>query len=108
MVAQYPYLLQRLAISAVSSQDSSGDFVNSGSQSWIDVCKCRDEDGRQKKISKSDGTFFISTHLIQCPFGVEPIAANQQIRVIDSNETVRLTGQVLYSEKGQLHTRIWV
>lgn len=106
MVRQYPYTLQVLQ-TIEAHQNGSGDFV-AESTSWVDVCKCRNEDGKQRKISVSDGTFSVANHLIQCPKGVEAMNFGDKVKVIGENSEVRVEGSVIYSSKEQLHTRIWV
>lgn len=106
MVKQYPYTLQKLQTTP-SHQDDDGNFV-AESTLWVDLCKCRNEDGKQRKITVADDTFSVANHMIQCPKGVEALNFNDQIKVIGENSEVRVQGSVLYSSKDQLHTRIWV
>lgn len=105
MVKQYPYLLQKLVLST-SAQSDDGDF-EAIEGSWCNVCKCRDEDTRPKPFQSVDGQTVSASHLIQCPFGVAVLESGTQIRVIDGTQ-VRLSGQVIYSSKKQLHTQVWV
>lgn len=105
-MTQYPYNLQKLQI-VESHQDGDGDFV-AESSSWVDVCKCRNEDGKQRKITIADDTFSEANHLIQCPKGVSALKFGDKVKVIGLSNEVRLEGSVLYSTKDLLHTRIWL
>ncbi len=107
MVSQYPYKLQKLqGVSA--SQNDNGHFVNSGSNSWIDVCNCRNQNAKNKQFNISDSKYLVATFLIHCPLGTEAIKQGQTIRILNQDNSIRLQGQVIYSEKKQLHTQIWV
>lgn len=106
MSIQYPYTLQKLSV-APSTQDANGDFSSSVS-GWTTICACRNEDGRQQKFSKDDGSYLTASHLIYCPGGTFALNAGEKVRVIEQDGTVRLQGQVLYSSKDRFHTRIWV
>jgi len=103
---QYPYSLKKLQI-VESHQDGDGNFV-AESSSWINVCNCRNEDGKQRRITVSDDTFSIANHLIQCPKGVLALEFGDKVKVIGIDNEVRLEGSVLYSTKDLLHTRIWL
>lgn len=106
MSIQYPYTLQKLNVQN-STQDDNGDFVP-GTSNWVAVGRCRNEDAKQRKVQKEDGSQYVATHLIQCPAGTSPIMAGQKIKVLDSGGITRLEGEVLYSSKDRFHTRIWV
>lgn len=106
MVKQYPYTLQKFQTTE-SHQDDNGNFV-AESSTWIDVCKCRNEDGKQRKITISDDTFSTANHLIQCPKGIAALKFGDKVKVIGENSEVRVDGSVSYSSKDQLHTRIWL
>lgn len=106
MSIQYPYTLQKIVVSD-STQDANGDFSVS-SPAWQTLGFCRNEDGRQQKFSKDDGSYLSASHLIQCPAGTLALKAGEQIRVIEKDGTLRLQGEVLYSSKDRFHTRIWV
>lgn len=105
MVAQYPYILQKLVLPD-SIKNEEGDFEQTDGN-WITVCKCRNEDTRPKPFQSVDGQTVSASHLIQCPYGVQSLESGTQIRVKEGTQ-VRLSGQVIYSSKKQLHTQIWV
>jgi len=107
MVKQYPYTLKKLSISN-SIQNSKGDFEVVGGETWITICKCRNEDANQRRISVSESNYLTATHLIQCPKGVNSLVSGDKIKVVNEDDSVRLSGIVIYSEKKQLHTQIWL
>ena len=106
MSIQYPYTLQKATL-PLSTQDGDGNWMP-GTTAWITVCDCRNEDGRQQKFSKEDGSYLIASHLIQCPAGTLAIKAGEKVRVIEKDNTIRIEGEVLHSSKDRFHTRIWV
>jgi hypothetical protein len=104
MVKQYPYLLQ-VFVQADATMDNNGNWIP-GTQSWVDVCECRDESGSGKRITLTDGSVYEYNALIQCPV-IDQIKPGTMIRVIDGN-VIRVEKAVVYSRKDQMHTRIWV
>jgi hypothetical protein len=106
MSIQYPYILQKLNVPP-SVQDAEGNFQTSA-PAWITLGACRNEDGRQQKFSREDGSYLQANHLIQCPAGTLPLKAGERIRVSEKDGTVRLEGDVIYATKDRFHTRIWL
>lgn len=104
---QYPYKLQKFE-GATASQDADGHFVNTGTDTWVDVCFCRNQNAKNKQFTVSDSKYLVATFLIHCPLGTDKLNANQIVRVLNQDNSVRLQGQVIYSEEKQLHTQIWV
>jgi hypothetical protein len=105
MVSQYPYTLQVL-LPGPDTQDAAGNIIP-GTANWVNLTRCRDEDGRGKKVTLSDGNEHQFTFLIQMPKGVEALKAGTNVKVMEGS-TVRAEGKVLYSRKGQMHTQTWV
>ncbi len=106
MSVQYPYILQKLSVPP-AMQDANGNF-HSGGSSWITLGACRNEDGRQQKFSREDGSYLQASHLIQCPAGTLPLKAGERIKVLEKDGTLRLEGEVIYASKDRFHTRIWL
>jgi len=106
MSIQYPYMLQKLTVSP-SSQDANGDYTPQ-TESWVNVCACRNEDGKQRKFNIEADVHLIASHLIQCPQGTLALNAGEQVKVIENDGTERLKGAVIYASKDRFHTRIWV
>lgn len=105
MVAQYPYTLEVLVLSG-GGYDNAGNPIDP-TESWQVVSKCRDEAGNGKKVSLTDNSVYEYAFLIQLPRGVEAVEAGTKVRVVNRTE-VRCSGDVVYSRKDQLHSRIWV
>jgi hypothetical protein len=106
MVKQYPYTLKKQVI-VEATRDSKGNFI-AGSSEWVVISKCRDGATKQRKEVLADGTFALSNHLIFCPKGIDALSFGTNIQVVDSENLIRVSGSVVQSSKGQLHTRIWL
>jgi hypothetical protein len=104
VASQYPYVLQVLLLTG-NTQDADGNYIPQ-TETWTNLCRCRDESGNGKSISTVDGEIYPYSFLIQMPKGVDPLAPGTQVRVMDGS-TVRATGKVVYSRKDQLHSRAW-
>lgn len=105
MVRQYPYILQ-VQSGEKPVQDENGNWVG-GQTTWINLCRCRDENGSGKPLKMADGTSVVYSFLIQMPNGVEALKAGTLVRVVDGSQ-IREQGAVLYSRKDQLHSRAWI
>jgi len=103
--SQYPYSLQILPKSDIL-KDKNGNFIP-GTSDWEEVCKCRDEHGRNYKIETPDGIGYVATFVVFAPKGTEPLSRGTTIRVMDG-DTLRITGKVIISRKEQFNTRLWV
>ena len=102
----YPYILQKLIV-AESSQDAVGDF-NEQTEVWKNVCNCRNENSKQRSFQLTDSKYLTSSHLLQCPKGTKKLNDGDVVRVLNADLSVRLKGQVIYSEEMRLHTQIWL
>lgn len=105
MVVQYPYILEMLVRSG-GGYDNAGNPIPSF-EDWVSVGKCRDEAGNGKKVTLSDNTVHEYSFLVQCPKGTPAIEKGTTIRIMEGN-IIRCQGEVIYSRKDQLHTRLWV
>lgn len=105
VVKQYPYTLEML-VQTGGGYDEAGNPIPS-SEGWETVCNCRDEAGNGKKVTLSDNLVHEYSFLVQCPKGTPSIQKGTTIRVKEGDE-VRCQGEVIYSRKDQLHTRLWV
>lgn len=102
---QYPYTLQVL-FQGPDTQDAAGNIVP-GASNWVNLTRCRDEDGRGKKVTLNDGNVHEYSLLIQMPKGVDALKPGTLIKVLDGSN-VRAEGKIIYSRKDQLHSRAWV
>lgn len=109
-VKQYPHYLWKSVVPSEAVQDENGDFVSSDPQ-WILHSSCREEtNGRGSVITLADGRNITFGALIQCPKGTQKIHEGTKIRVTNDPEgsDVRIEGENLKMDVGQLHTRLWV
>lgn len=106
-LVQYPYKLQVKTITG-GGQNENGDFIPS-TEKFEDLTVCRDQaniSGRQIKLA--DGTAIVFDTIIHAPKGTGPISEGTVIRVVENSGVVRVEGEVLRSNVGQLHTRLWL
>lgn len=102
---QYPYILQTTPIDA-GKKTENGNYIASNA-SFITVCNCRDEIGRNYSIKAQDGTIYVSTVVLFAPKGTAVITPGTIVRVMDG-DNIRLTGRVVASRADYFHTRIWL
>ncbi len=110
MVKQYPHYLYAVA-SEDATQNADGDFVSENTASYTFISMCREEtNGKGSKLEVGDGTFIVYASLIQLPAGSASVAAGQKVAVFDdaAQTSLRVEGECLKFDKGQLHNRLWV
>lgn len=110
MVKQYPHYLFALS-SEAATQNADGDFVDSGEKQYIFISMCREEtNGRGSKLEVGDGTFIVYTSLIQLPKGSASVVEGQTVAVFDdeARTSLRVSGECLKFDNGQLHNRLWL
>lgn len=109
-VKQYPYYLYVHQVTG-SSQDENGDFVQ-GTESWVFHSMCREEtNGKGAEVRTEDGDNIIFSSVMYLPKGTTEITAGTEVTVsnIESSESeIRIKGDVLKFDKGQLNCRLWV
>lgn len=105
MVSQYPYILQVLNLLG-GGYDENGNPIPPSEQ-WINYCRCRDEAGNGRTVTTQDGVQHQYSFLVQMPKGVDEVKAGTKVKVVDGSD-VRASGEVIYSRKDQLHSRLWV
>lgn len=108
MVMQYPYELQVFAAQS-GTQDSSGDWIaGTTAASWVKHSMCRIEKALNKTVRAIDGNNYTASFVVYCPVNTLNLNLNDEIRIIESDGSERLTGRVIFSEKNQLYTKLWV
>ena len=108
-VKQYPHFLFVVS-SEESHQDEDGNWVTVPGATQMQ-CRCREEtDGRGSEVQVAGGTFRRFTSLIQIPKGEKRIEAGTSVFVANDKDgtDVRIKGQVLKFDEGQLHSRLWL
>lgn len=110
MVNQYPHFLF-VVNSFDSQQDEDGNFTNNGYCNKL-VAQCREEtNGKGATINGTDGRAMVYSAKIYMPANTQSIKEGTEIFISQTNDpngVVRIKGQVLKFDVGQLHCRIWV
>ena len=91
-------------------RDEDGNWV-SGGTTHVYKGKCREESsGKGSQLQIAGGEFRIFSSTIQLPKGTDVIKEGDEIFVSDdqAGEEIRIKGEVLKFDKGQLHSRLWV
>lgn len=113
MITQYPHYLYRREVAA-STQDADGNWVNNGGDpsSWELHSMCREEtNGKGSTINGSDGKAVVYSSTVYMPRDAAEIKEGTEVVVSQFNEPddgVRIKGQILKFDKGQLNNRLWV
>lgn len=108
-IVQYPHYLFALETQD-DYRDEDGNWVTGG-QTLVYKGKCREEsNGKGSQLQIAGGEFRIFSSTIQLPKGTEKIKEGNEIFVSDdqAGEEIRIKGEVLKFDKGQLHSRLWV
>ena len=110
MITQYPHYLYTDTLSTTSTQDANGNWIP-GTPVVTLLSRCREEaEPRAREIQAADGKFYAYSSIIQLPKGTPVIAEGIEVYVktLSTDTRVRIRGQVLKFDIGQLHSRIWV
>ena len=108
-IEQYPHYLF-VTESGEARQDEGGNWTTTPNALRLHG-RCREEtDGRGQEVETAGGTFRRFTSLIQLPRGTQRVADG--VHVIVTNDAagteVRIRGEVLKFDAGQLHARLWL
>jgi hypothetical protein len=113
MVKQYPHYLYILTVPA-STQDASGNWVNNtgNSTSWTFHSVCREEtNGKGSTINGPDGKSIVYSSAVYLPKSAGNIKEGATVVISQFNDPtdgVRIKGQALKFDNGQLSKRLWV
>lgn len=113
MITQYPHYLYRREVSEVT-QDNSGNWVNNGGDPsvWVLHSMCREEtNGKGSTINGTDGKAVVYSSTVYIPRAAGEIKEGTEVVVSKSNDPtvgIRIKGQILKFDKGQLNNRLWV
>lgn len=108
-VKQYPHYLF-VTESGESRQDESGNWVVTPHALRLHG-PCREEtDGRGQEIETAGGVFRRFTSLIQLPRGTQRVADGTHVVIANdaAGSEVRIRGEALKFDAGQLHARLWI
>lgn len=113
MITQYPHYLYMREVSE-GTQDNSGNWVNNGGSpsGWVLHSMCREEtNGKGSTINGTDGKAVVYSSTVYIPRGAGEIKEGTEVVVSQFNDPedgVRIKGQILKFDKGQLNNRLWV
>lgn len=108
-IEQYPHYLFAVETSK-SYRDDDGNWI-SDSTTIVYKGKCREEtNGKGSQIQLAGGNFHVFSSLIQIPKGANRVSEGAEVIVADdaNGEEIRIKGEVLKFDKGQLHSRLWL
>lgn len=109
VIGQYPHYLFAV-LGGDSVQDENGDWIEAGATN-VFLSKCREETGgRGAEIQVAGGTFRRFASLVQLPKGAPEVEGGTTVFVANNADgsSVRIMGQSLKFDAGQLHSRLWV
>lgn len=87
-----PHTLQK-RISPIIVNDEYGKPVESGTESWINVCRCRCDDNTTKEFKSENGLAYRPTYHIVCE-GMHSLNAGDYVRCLRPDGSVRGEGKV--------------
>lgn len=108
-IKQYPHYLFSLQTTE-TQRDEDGNWIP-GTTEFVLVGRCREETtGKGSQIQTAGGVFTLYSSLVQLPKGTKRIPEGVEVIVSDDTgrESIRIQGEVLKFDKGQLHSRLWV
>jgi hypothetical protein len=110
MIKQYPHYL--FAISGGDAvQNSTGGWDTNEDPKTDFISMCREEtNGRGNELQVGGGLFYRYSSLVQLPRTCPIVDEGTTVFVSDLEDgtKVRIKGQVLKFDKGQLHCRLWI
>lgn len=110
MIKQYPHFLFVHVVSE-ATQDGDGNWTTA-TDSWVLHSICREEtNGKGSVINGTDGKAIVFSSTVFMPYSWSKISENTEVLVSETNNpegTVRIKGQVLKFDTGQLHRRLWL
>lgn len=108
-IIQYPHYLFSIETTE-AHRDENGNWIEEQTN-HVFKGKCREEtNGKGSQIQLAGGTFHVFSSLIQLPKGTDKIKEGSKVLITDdpSAEEVRIEGEILKFDKGQLHSRLWL
>lgn len=113
MAVQYPHFLFVKSLGGDSVQNpTDGTWSDPAAEAWIFHSVCREEtNGRGATIQSADGQAIVYSSTIQMPRSAARIQERTSVLISESKDpegVLRITGQVLKFDNGQLHARAWI
>jgi hypothetical protein len=109
-IIQYPHYLFSVTATGESVQDENGNWTEA-QESVEFVSMCREEtNGQGAQIQIAGGTFYVFASLIQLPKNSPRVEIGTTVFVAndEAGSDIRIKGQSLKFDNGQLHSRLWV
>ena len=109
-VKQYPHHLF-VVTGGEAVQNADGAWVTDGVSETQFVSVCREEtNGRGNELSVGGGKFFKYSSVVYLPKDAKIVCENATVFVSDfaDGSSVRIKGQALKFDRGQLHCRLWI
>lgn len=109
-IVQYPHYLFAVNAGGDSVQDENGNWSDAETTN-IFISTCREEtNGRGNELQVAGGLFYKFSSLVQMPQNAMKVNEGTTVFVSDSPDGtgMRIKGQVLKFDKGQLHCRLWI
>ena len=109
-MTQYPHFLFVRSLTA-ATQNDSGEWTG-GSDSWVFHSVCREQtNGKGTSINAADGRSLEFSSVVHLPLEAGRIKEGTEVLVTEGENTtdqLRIQGQALKFDSGQLHGRLWV
>lgn len=107
---QYPHFLFVKSV-VEATQDVDGNWSNE-SESWVFHSICREQsNGKGSVINGQDGKAIVFTAVVHLPMASARIKEGAEVLISETNSSiglVRVKGQALKYDVGQLHSRLWL
>lgn len=107
---QYPHFLF-VKVVTESVEDDDGNW-SASSENWAIHSICREQsNGKGNVVNGQDGKAIVFSALVHLPLGTNRLAEGTEVLVSEkslSSGIVRIKGQILKFDAGQLHNRLWV
>lgn len=92
-----PHILQ-LKVVSKPSRDSHGAIIpGTGSESWVNICRCRCDDNTTKEFKSPNGEVFRPSYHVVMD-GNTTLKANDEVKFVDDGGNVRGSGKVYISK----------
>lgn len=109
MIQQYPHFLFVKTVTE-STQDNNGNWTDP-SETLVLHSACREQpNGKGSFVNGPDGKAIIFSSVIHLPLETEKISEGSEVLVSssESGSDIRINGQVIKYDTGQLHCRLWL
>ena len=115
MVKQYPHYLF-VVVGSEAKQNDDGEWESlppapseGGGVEFVSVCR-EETNGRGNELKVGGGLFYRYSSLVHLPKGCPNVDEGATVFVSEFQDGtgLRIKGQTLKFDKGQLHSRLWI